>query len=413
MSTNDNQQQHHHHHQPPPPPIQQHQQVASSASSPTHPCICSSNTGRVPRPRNAFILYRQHHHSLVVADNPGKSNPEISKIIGEQWRSLPQREKDFWIQLGDEEKKSHLERFPDYRYQPRRSSKRSSNITNGTITSQTGGTIMTNDSGICPVCKGITNYSGNVVSSGGPNSSNASSQTVANTPAGVTVANTGYEYPMYHQYPPPLMHLQYRLPAPPPPPHVLTSPHSSHSTPHLFHHYDPQQQQRHHDIIKHHSTSAIETVRNFSNSSSSSSARSGSTYTNRSSMTSLETPTSTYLPRILPRDEIHHQSDHQSPIATPIGTPPPQTSTTTRNLHSPSQPPWPFSAPSSIPNSSAHSPHRKVHHHLQFHLQLHFHNHYKVLHYHHLLLRYQVQSRFYKTKSLNQKRGECRHIMIH
>ncbi|ODQ74794.1 hypothetical protein LIPSTDRAFT_50164, partial [Lipomyces starkeyi NRRL Y-11557] len=75
----------------------------------------------------AFILYRQHHHAVVVAEHPGKTNPEISKIIGEQWRQLSGDEKAVWQKLGDEEKKSHLERFPDYRYQPRRNTKRNGN----------------------------------------------------------------------------------------------------------------------------------------------------------------------------------------------------------------------------------------------------------------------------------------------
>ncbi|KAK9456507.1 hypothetical protein V1511DRAFT_509189 [Dipodascopsis uninucleata] len=88
-------------------------------------CLCPQ-VARVPRPRNAFILYRQHHHAAVVAEHPGKTNPEISKIIGEQWRQLSPEEKAVWQKLGDEEKKSHLERFPDYRYQPRRNVKRGS-----------------------------------------------------------------------------------------------------------------------------------------------------------------------------------------------------------------------------------------------------------------------------------------------
>ncbi|KAJ4158515.1 uncharacterized protein LMH87_009038 [Akanthomyces muscarius] len=48
-------------------------------------CLCTP-TPKIPRPRNAFILYRQHHQSQVTADNPKLSNPEISKIIGEKWK---------------------------------------------------------------------------------------------------------------------------------------------------------------------------------------------------------------------------------------------------------------------------------------------------------------------------------------
>ncbi|KAK9471873.1 uncharacterized protein V1510DRAFT_430796 [Dipodascopsis tothii] len=86
-------------------------------------CLCPQ-AARVPRPRNAFILYRQHRHATVVAENPGKTNPEISKIIGEQWRQLSVDDKAVWQKLGDEEKRTHLERFPNYRYQPRRNHRR-------------------------------------------------------------------------------------------------------------------------------------------------------------------------------------------------------------------------------------------------------------------------------------------------
>ena len=44
----------------------------------------------------AFILYRQHYQAAVVAQHPGLANPEISKIIGEQWRSLPAKSKNEW-----------------------------------------------------------------------------------------------------------------------------------------------------------------------------------------------------------------------------------------------------------------------------------------------------------------------------
>jgi hypothetical protein len=32
----------------------------------------------------------------VVAQNPGLANPDISKIIGEQWRNEPEVEKNRW-----------------------------------------------------------------------------------------------------------------------------------------------------------------------------------------------------------------------------------------------------------------------------------------------------------------------------
>ncbi|KAK9464563.1 hypothetical protein V1512DRAFT_281886 [Lipomyces arxii] len=113
-------------------------------------CFCPQ-VARVPRPRNAFILYRQHHHATVVAEHPGKTNPEISKIIGEQWRQLSAEEKAVWQRLGDEEKKSHLQRFPDYRYQPRRSIKRNSDDSSNGSAQHTNYSSL-NSSNLVQVC---------------------------------------------------------------------------------------------------------------------------------------------------------------------------------------------------------------------------------------------------------------------
>jgi hypothetical protein len=49
----------------------------------------------------AFILYRQHQQAAVVAQYPGLPNPEISKIIGEQWQSLGADSKNEWKALAE------------------------------------------------------------------------------------------------------------------------------------------------------------------------------------------------------------------------------------------------------------------------------------------------------------------------
>ncbi|UKZ80563.1 hypothetical protein TrVFT333_008325 [Trichoderma virens FT-333] len=73
-----------------------------------------------PRPRNSFMLYRQHHQSSVAKDNKGSSNPEISKIIGNMWKRLTEHEREIWTQLAEEEKKHHALKYPGYRYKPNR-----------------------------------------------------------------------------------------------------------------------------------------------------------------------------------------------------------------------------------------------------------------------------------------------------
>ncbi|KAI7163169.1 hypothetical protein KC349_g1548 [Hortaea werneckii] len=98
---------------------------ASSGDATAHVCICQPDP-KIPRPRNAFILYRQHHQAQVVAQNPGLANPEISKIIGEQWQNQIPEIKNKWKALAEEEKLRHQQQYPTYRYQPKRNGRRNS-----------------------------------------------------------------------------------------------------------------------------------------------------------------------------------------------------------------------------------------------------------------------------------------------
>ncbi|KAI0019779.1 hypothetical protein F4780DRAFT_792512 [Xylariomycetidae sp. FL0641] len=110
-------------------------------------CLCTK-APKVPRPRNAFILYRQAWQGSVAEHNPGLANPEISKLIGEKWREQPEEVKNYWKQLAEEEKLRHQRQYPDYRYQPRRGGKNGS----GRPTSSNGG--AGDAPGHCPKCGG-------------------------------------------------------------------------------------------------------------------------------------------------------------------------------------------------------------------------------------------------------------------
>ncbi|KAM0330493.1 hypothetical protein ACHAQA_003437 [Verticillium albo-atrum] len=96
-------------------------------------CLCTP-APKVPRPRNA----------QVVSQHPGLANPEISKIIGEQWRQQPDNIKDGWKKLAEEEKVNHQRQYPDYRYQPRR----------GQRPTGRPGSAAGDDPGRCPRCGG-------------------------------------------------------------------------------------------------------------------------------------------------------------------------------------------------------------------------------------------------------------------
>ncbi|KLU89560.1 hypothetical protein MAPG_08531, partial [Magnaporthiopsis poae ATCC 64411] len=94
----------------------------NSPDSGSHICLCTREP-KIPRPRNAFILYRQNKQAQVAARNPGLPNPEISKIIGRQWRQETEEVKNFWRHNAVEEKRNHEKQYPGYKYTPRRGTK--------------------------------------------------------------------------------------------------------------------------------------------------------------------------------------------------------------------------------------------------------------------------------------------------
>ncbi|GAA5890113.1 hypothetical protein JCM8208_002701 [Rhodotorula glutinis] len=75
----------------------------------------------VPRPRNAFILFRSHAVStdLIPKSMGITDHKNISQVVGSVWRGLSPLERKKWEDLAAEEKRLHTERYPDYKYQPK------------------------------------------------------------------------------------------------------------------------------------------------------------------------------------------------------------------------------------------------------------------------------------------------------
>ncbi|KAF9454947.1 hypothetical protein P691DRAFT_799954 [Macrolepiota fuliginosa MF-IS2] len=75
--------------------------------------------GRIPRPRNAFMLFRSaFHRERHLAKSVEKDHRHISRIIGLCWAELPEAEKDVWRQKAELEKQQHALAYPDYRFKP-------------------------------------------------------------------------------------------------------------------------------------------------------------------------------------------------------------------------------------------------------------------------------------------------------
>eukprot|EP00128_Syssomonas_multiformis_P011567 Colp12_sorted_trinity150504_noHs@6817 len=88
---------------------------------PVIPSPTKSKKNKVKRPCNAFFLWSRAQRNK---DKEGKNeyskfhSSEVSRKLGEVWRALPEEEKQVWYEKAAEEKELHLQRNPDYKYQP-------------------------------------------------------------------------------------------------------------------------------------------------------------------------------------------------------------------------------------------------------------------------------------------------------
>ncbi|KAK5163339.1 uncharacterized protein LTR77_010712 [Saxophila tyrrhenica] len=80
---------------------------------------------KIPRPANAFILYRKDWHPVI----PGLHNNDISVIIGRQWKEESEGIKELYKRKSEEAKRQHAIDHPGYQYQPRKPSEKKKRMT--------------------------------------------------------------------------------------------------------------------------------------------------------------------------------------------------------------------------------------------------------------------------------------------
>ncbi len=68
----------------------------------------------MPRPANAFIIFRRDKHFLITHHDYNI----VSKIIAEMWRHETEEIRSLYYQKAEQEKKDHFLKFPDYKYRP-------------------------------------------------------------------------------------------------------------------------------------------------------------------------------------------------------------------------------------------------------------------------------------------------------
>ncbi|KAF2764511.1 HMG-box, partial [Teratosphaeria nubilosa] len=81
---------------------------------------------KIPRPRNAFIIYRTANSRKIARDlkargkNGGILNQKVSQYAGEQWKAEPEEVKERYRGYARQEAEQHKRDYPDYVFRPRR-----------------------------------------------------------------------------------------------------------------------------------------------------------------------------------------------------------------------------------------------------------------------------------------------------
>nr|GAT48971.1 predicted protein [Mycena chlorophos] len=80
--------------------------------------------GHIPRPRNAFILFRSDYArkqqlSSALTNVERENQNDLSRSVGRVWRAMSDAERAPWHVMAEEEKKRHAAQYPGYKYAPR------------------------------------------------------------------------------------------------------------------------------------------------------------------------------------------------------------------------------------------------------------------------------------------------------
>nr|BAE93600.1 MAT1-1-3 [Tolypocladium inflatum] len=85
------------------------------------PAASDNSRAHIPRPRNCWILYRQHKSEEYKEKFDNISASELSSAISRDWKAEPDSEKEIWRQKAQEEDRLHKEKYPGYKYTTKKS----------------------------------------------------------------------------------------------------------------------------------------------------------------------------------------------------------------------------------------------------------------------------------------------------
>ncbi|KAF8640694.1 hypothetical protein AX17_000350 [Amanita inopinata Kibby_2008] len=94
--------------------------LASGAfSRSSNPASHSQSHNRIPRPRNAFMIFRSEFCAgKKILRSVERDHRHISRIVGYCWNKLSESEKDIWRDKAEQEKMDHSRKYPGYHFTP-------------------------------------------------------------------------------------------------------------------------------------------------------------------------------------------------------------------------------------------------------------------------------------------------------
>ncbi|KAG6903002.1 hypothetical protein C0995_008575 [Termitomyces sp. Mi166 len=102
---------------PPSPPYQTPSHLSSPSPQKSAPRLRSGN--RIPRPRNAFMIFRSEFWAgAKISKSVEHDHRHISRIIGHCWNQLTEEGKAVWRRRAEQEKIEHQIKYPGYRFSP-------------------------------------------------------------------------------------------------------------------------------------------------------------------------------------------------------------------------------------------------------------------------------------------------------
>ena len=76
--------------------------------------------GKVPRPMNSFMLYRDAYTDRIKAHMKQNNHQNISRIAGSSWQNETRDIRDYYEELARIERDSHANAHPEYKFKPQK-----------------------------------------------------------------------------------------------------------------------------------------------------------------------------------------------------------------------------------------------------------------------------------------------------